>query len=373
MVAAAAEDDWRMWLALKMVRGIGAVVYGTLVRAFGTPRAVFGAGEDALVCAGVRADLARAIHTFHDWAAADRQVAAMRRCGTTLVTFDDPSYPVNLRQIHDPPPFLFVNGRLQARDALAVAVVGSRRVSAYGLRLTREITEGLAGYGVTVVSGMARGTDAQAHWTALRAGGRTIAVTGSGIDVIYPSEHHALFREIARQGAVVTELWMGTRPDAENFPSRNRIISGLTVGTVVIEAAEKSGSLITATLATEQGREVFAVPGAVGERTRGTHRLIREGAKLTERVEDVLEEIAPHLLRRAARCGPVELAGEEALIVDCMRHETVHIDEIIARSGLPAARVLPALLALELKGAVQQLSGKYFVAIATPARPAAQE
>jgi DNA processing protein len=369
----APEDDWRMWLALKMVRGVGPVVYGALVRAFGTPRAVFAASEHALVCAGLRADLARAIHTVGDWDAADRQLADMRRCSTTLVTFDSPQYPVNLRQIHDPPPFLFVHGALHPRDALAVAVVGSRSVSAYGLRLTREIAEGLAGYGVTVVSGLARGTDAQAHWTTLRAGGRTIAVMGSGIDVVYPSEHHALFREISRQGAVVTELWIGTKPDAENFPSRNRIISGLTLGTVVIEATEKSGSLITATLATEQGREVFAVPGAVGERTRGTHRLIREGAKLTERVEDVLEEIAPQLLRRTVCSSPVELAGEEALIVDCMRHETVHIDEIITRSGLPPARVLPTLLGLELKGVVQQLTGKYFVTTATPARPAPQE
>jgi DNA processing protein len=220
-----------------------------------------------------------------------------------------------------------------------------------------------------VISGLARGTDAQAHWTTLRAGGRTIAVMGSGIDVVYPSEHHALFRAMARQGAVTTELLMGTQPDAENFPNRNRIISGLALGTVVVEATEKSGSLITATLAAEQGREVFAVPGAVGERTRGTHRLIREGAKLTERVEDVLEEIAPQLLSRRAPVEGVELSVEEAAIVDCLRHETVHIDTIIMGSGLPAPRVLHALLGLELKGVVQQLAGKYFVAV-MPMRPA---
>src|SRR5262249_23453503 len=188
------------------------------------------------------------------------------------------------------------------------------------------------------------------------------------IDVVYPSEHHALFRATAGQGAVVTELLMGTKPDAENFPSRNRIISGLALGTVVVEATEKSGSLITARLAAEQGREVFAVPGAVGERTRGTHRLIRDGAKVTERVEDGLEEVAPQLLSRGAATGAIELHGEEATILACMRHETMHIDAIITRSGLPAPRVLQTLLTLELKGAVQQLGGKYFVA-ACPVGP----
>jgi DNA processing protein len=193
---------------------------------------------------------------------------------------------------------------------------------------------------------------------------------GSGIDVVYPSEHHALFRATAAQGAVVTELLMGTQPDAENFPNRNRIISGLALGTVVVEATERSGSLITATLAGEQGREVFAVPGQVGERTRGTHRLLRDGAKLTERVEDVLEEIAPQLLQRVTPAASVELDEDEAAVVACMRHETVHVDEVIGRSGLPAARVLQALLALELKGVVQQLVGKYFVAAAIHGRRA---
>ena len=366
------EDDGRAWLALRMVRGVGPVVYQALVRAFAHPRGVLEASEHALTCAGVRPELARVIRRFAEWEAVDRQLEHLRRSGASLVTFNSPRYPANLRQIHDPPPFLFVHGDLQPQDTLAVAVVGSRSVSAYGLRVTREIAEGLVRYGVTVVSGMARGTDAQAHWTALRAGGRTVAVMGSGIDVVYPSEHHALFRAIPRQGAVVSELLMGTKPDAENFPGRNRIISGLSLGTVVVEAAEKSGSLITATLASEQGREVFAVPGPVGERTRGTHRLIRDGAKLTERVEDVLEELAPQLLSGAARRRLVELVGDDAAIVECMRHETVHVDQIIMRSGLPAARVLQALLALELKGVVQQLPGKYFVATAVDASRASQ-
>jgi len=361
-------EEWRGWLGLKMVRGIGPVVYQGLLRAFGSPAGVFSATAHALECAGLRRELAHAVRAFDDWAAVDAQLDRVRHAGASLLTCNDAAYPVNLRQIHDPPPFLFVVGELQPRDSLAVAVVGSRNVSAYGLRMTRELTEGLVRYGVTVVSGLARGTDAAAHWAALRSGGRTIAVMGSGIDVLYPSEHHALFQAIPRQGAVVTELPMGTKPDAENFPSRNRIISGMALGTVIVEAAEKSGSLITATVAAEQGREVFAVPGAVGERTRGTHRLIREGAKLTERPEDVVEEIAPQLLGRVAPMGPVELAPTEATIVECMRHETVHVDEIITRSGLPAATVLQALLGLELTGVVQQLPGKYFVCAAVDVR-----
>ena len=367
-----AGDDWRSWLALRAVRGVGPIVYQGLLHAFGEPGAVFGASAHALECAGARPEVARAIRAFKDWAGVDKQLESIERSDATLVTWNDPAYPANLREIHDPPPFLFVHGELLPRDLMAVALVGSRNVSAYGMRMTRELAEGLVRYGVTVISGLARGTDAAAHWTTLRAGGRTIAVMGSGIDVVYPSEHHALFRAIGQQGAVVTELPMGAQPDAENFPNRNRIISGLALGTVIVEAAEKSGSLITATLAAEQGRDVFAVPGAVGERTRGTHRLIREGAKLTQCAEDVLEEIAPQLLTRVAPTAPVELDRAEAAVITCMRHETLHIDQIIARSAMPPATVLQVLLALELKGVVQQLPGTHFVASAVdvPRSPA---
>ncbi|HVO26254.1 MAG TPA: DNA-processing protein DprA [Candidatus Margulisiibacteriota bacterium] len=369
---ATAGDDWRSWLALRAVRGVGPIVYQGLLRSFGEPGAVFRASAHALECAGVRPEVARAIRAFDGWTTIDAQLGELGRSGARLVKWNDASYPANLREIHDPPPFLFVHGDLLPRDLMAVALVGSRNVSAYGMRMTRELAEGLVRYGVTVVSGLARGTDAAAHWTTMRAGGRTIAVMGSGIDVVYPSEHHALFRAISQQGAVVTELPMGAQPDAENFPNRNRIISGLALGTVIVEAAEKSGSLITATLAAEQGRDVFAVPGAVGERTRGTHRLIREGAKLTQCAEDVLEEIAPQLLTRVAPAAPVELDRAEAAVVACMRHETLHIDQIIARSAMPPAAVLQLLLALELKGVVQQLPGKHFAASAidVPRNPA---
>jgi len=364
-------DEQRSWLGLRMVRGVGPVIYRGLLQAFGEPAAVFAASRRALEAAGARPEVAGAIRAFDDWGPVDQQLERLKRSGAGLVTWNAPAYPPNLREIHDPPPFLFAHGAVLPRDMLAVAVVGSRYVSAYGLRMARELTEGLVRHGLTVVSGMARGTDAQVHWTALRAGGRTLAVIGSGIDVVYPSEHKALFHKISTQGAVVTELLMGTQPDAENFPSRNRIISGLALGTVVIEAAEKSGSLITARLAADQGREVFAVPGAVGERTRGTHRLIRDGAKLTECAEDVVEELAPHLLGRVPPAVPVELSAEESALLGCMRHESLHIDAIITRSGCAAATVLQLLLALELKGVVQQLPGKVFAAAAVDLGPRA--
>lgn len=354
--------DLGPWLALRLVKGVGPVVYQGLLRAFVTPAAVFAAPAHALECAGVRPEVGRAIRRFSDWSRVEEQLRCIEQSAVQVLTWNDVSYPALLRQIHDPPPLLFVRGDFAASDALAVAVVGSRRASAYGLRMARELSDGLARCGITVVSGLARGTDAQAHWAALRGGGRTIAVLGSGIDVVYPSEHKALSQKIAECGVVVTEMLMGTQPDAENFPARNRIISGLALGTLVIEAAEKSGSLITARFALEHGREVFAIPGAVGEGTRGTHRLLRDGAKLTERVEDILEELAPQLVPRARRPEPPPLTPREEQLRRLFGPTPVHIDDLIESSALPSAEALETLLSLELKGVVEQLPGKYFLA-----------
>ncbi len=355
------RDELRAWLALRMVKGIGPVVYQGLLRAFAEPTRVFAASAHALECAGVRPDVARAIRRFNDWQAAERQLAAVERAGVHLVTCHSPVYPPSLREIHDPPPLLYVKGELTEQDRIAVAVVGSRRASEYGLRMAREIAAGLVRCGVTVVSGLARGTDAQAHWAALRGGGRTIAVLGSGVDVVYPGEHRALSQKVAQQGAVVSELPMGTQPDAENFPARNRIISGLSLGTLVVEAAEKSGSLITARFALEQGRDVFALPGLVGQGTRGTHALLRDGAKLTERAEDIVEELAPQLLQQVRRASPAVLSSTQRRLIEPLRGGPVHIDVLIERTGLPVPVVMEALLGLELLGVVEQLPGKYFL------------
>jgi DNA processing protein len=357
------SGEWSAWVALKMVPGVGNVLGLGLVRAFRSPRGVFEARERELQAAGVRREVRAALRRFERWREADAQVARLDRAGGRLVTWDDASYPEALRQIHDPPLFLYVLGELTAADACAVAVVGSRDASPYARHMTAVISEGLASRGCTVVSGMARGVDAAAHDAALRAGGRTVAVLGSGIDVVYPSEHHRLHMRIAQTGAVVSEYPMGTQPDAENFPARNRIISGLSLGTVVVEATERSGSLITAHYAAEQGREVFAVPGPVGARTRGTHQLLRQGAALAEGADDVLREIAPQV-RAAVPPPPPQLTDLETAIVAQLDNLPRSVDELIARSGLSAGTVLETLLVLELRGVVRQLPGQCFARIA---------
>jgi len=354
-----APSDWEAWIALKMVPGVRNVLGLGLVRAFGSPRDVFGARDQDLQCAGVRREVRSALRRFDRWGEARAQVARLARSGGRLITWDDAHYPELLRHIHDPPLFLYVLGELSEADRVAVAIVGSRDASRYGRHLTGLLSEGLAGRGVTVVSGLARGIDAAAHDAALRSGGRTVAVLGSGIDVVYPSEHHRLHMRIAQNGAVVSEYPMGAQPDAENFPARNRIISGLSLGTVVVEATERSGSLITAQCAAEQGREVFAVPGPVGARTRGTHQLLRQGAALAEGPEDVLREIAPHLPSPAPAAAPT-LTDLETAVMAQLDGMPRSVDEVITRTGLSAGAVLETLLVLELRGVVRQLAGQCF-------------
>lgn len=355
------QTGWADWIALGMVKGVGSVVGRCLVETFGEPAAVFAAARGALEAAGARSDVARAILRFAGRAEAEEQASKLARSGGRLVTWRSDLYPQQLRQIHDPPLCLFVLGELTPSDDLSVAVVGSRAPSRYGRDMAGQLAEGLARCGLTVVSGLARGVDAMAHDGALRVGGRTIAVLGNGIDVIYPSEHHRLRMQIIKSGAVVSELPMGARPEPHNFPARNRIISGLTLGTVVVEATERSGSLITARCALEQNREVFAVPGPVGALSRGPHRLIREGAVLVESAEDVLREIAPPLLvGTRVSAAPVAVDESAARVLDCLAVEALHVDELIQRTGMSTPDMLRILLDLEIAGHVRQLPGKCF-------------
>jgi DNA processing protein len=359
--------QWRHWLALRLVRGVGNVTYRELLAHFGSPQAVFAASFAALTAAGIHAEVARAIVTFDQWHAVDAELNKITRAGVHLVARTDPQYPVNLTHLHDPPPFLYVRGSFVPEDHIAIAIVGSRFASAYGKGAARDLARGLAEKGVTIVSGLARGIDAEAHRAALAAGGRTIAVLGSGLDIIYPSEHRTLAAEIPASGAVISEFSLGSKPDAVHFPYRNRVISGLTLGTVVVEAAENSGSLITARFALEQNREVFAVPGPITSlRSRGPHRLIKDGAKLVEAIDDILSEIAPALAppRSAPPAAPaVTLEPDEAVLAELFEGDPLHVDTLIARSGLSAARVLEVLLTLELKGVVTQLPGTYFARV----------
>jgi DNA processing protein len=357
------------WLALARVKGLGCVSFKKLVAHFGDPtRALAAAPSELAAIEGLQRDAIDGIVGFTQWAEVDSDLKGIRSAGITLVRYTDADYPARLRTIADPPPLLYVKGALTDADDKAVAIVGSRSASDYGRRVARDLARGLASFGFTVVSGMARGIDGMAHETALNCHGRTIAVLGSGVERAYPPEHDKLYQRIAEQGAVISELPMGTKPLAFNFPARNRLISGLSLGVVVVEATEKSGSLITASLAIDQGREVFAVPGEVGSsRSRGAHRLIRQGAKLVETVDDILEEIAPQLARLSGGAGKTEArqlpqnsSAAVQKVFALLQERSLQIDEIIENSGLVSAQVLGILLDLELQGYLRQLPGKIY-------------
>jgi DNA processing protein len=357
------------WLALTRVKGLGCVSFKKLVAHFGDPtRALAAAPSELAAIEGLQRDAIDGILGFTQWAEVDSDLKRIRSAGITLVRYTDADYPARLRTIADPPPLLYVKGALTDADDKAVAIVGSRSASDYGRRVARDLARGLASFGFTVVSGMARGIDGMAHETALNCHGRTIAVLGSGVERAYPPEHDKLYQRIAEQGAVISELPMGTKPLAFNFPARNRLISGLSLGVVVVEATEKSGSLITASLAIDQGREVFAVPGEVGSsRSRGAHRLIRQGAKLVETVDDIIEEIAPQLARPTGGAGKTEVrqlpqnsSAEVQKVFALLQERSLQIDEIIENSGLVSAQVLGILLDLELQGYLRQLPGKIY-------------
>jgi DNA processing protein len=367
----------RPWFVLRAVPGLGDAVLCRLVEALGSPDAVLRASHDELTqVGGVSPALARAIRQgarAEDLQAIDRELKAVERLPVRVLTILDPDYPARLKTIHDPPPLLSMSGTLREEDHQAVAIVGTRHATPAGRVVTERLGRELAAAGVTVVSGLARGVDGAAHQSALEAGGRTIAVLGCGIDRTYPPEHLALRKKIEEQGAVLSELPLGAHPHACHFPKRNRIISGLSLGVVVVEAAPQSGSLITARLAAEQGREVFAVPGSVqSEQSRGTNGLIKQGAKLVECAADIIEELLPQMEpafrarvqeRRAALTGRVQssvpaLEQDEAALYAALSTEPVHVDELINKTGLPAAQVMSLLLSLELRGAIRQLPGR---------------
>lgn len=367
-------DDLKYWIALKSVSGIGNLTFRALLDNFGSPSLIFNTPVSKLTgINGITKKMVVAINNFSDWDKINQNLELLDKNKITVITYQDDAYPEKLKNIYDLPPFLYVRGSLM-KDDINIAIVGSRRATTYGKYTTERISRELAQKGVTVVSGMARGIDSAAHRGALAARGRTIAVLGSGLDVIYPPENKILFAEIIENGAVISEFPMGTPPIAANFPSRNRIISGMSYGVLVVEAGEKSGSLITARLALEQGREVFAVPGSVEtSASRGTNRLIKEGAKLIENAEDILEEIIPQLEKTKTLSDrltseneaklpakEIELTVKEKKVADFIFDERIHVDDIIAGTNLSPADVLSTLMSLELKNLVTQHPGKYF-------------
>ena len=364
--------DKLAWLALRGIPGVGPVLFQRLTQAFGSPAQVFQTSlRDLRGLRGVSAALAEALRGFRHWDRVEEHLSRLKAFGAEMLTLDDPRYPVRLQEIPFPPPLIFLKGEIKPEDSLALALVGTRGASYYGKKTCRSLARELARRQVTVVSGLARGIDTAAHQGALEGGGRTLAVLGCGLDVVYPPENRELYGRIQESGALITEYPLGTRPEAHNFPRRNRLISGLALGVLVVEAAAKSGALITAQCALEQGREVMAVPGPVNSPTsQGPHHLIQTGAKLVQDVDDILAELpktgAP--MRSAAGLppeAPVPTRPAHFRVDDpllpLLGAEPLQLEELVQASRLPAPEVMSRLTLLELQGLVRELPGKCYV------------
>lgn len=356
-------DDLLYYLGFNRVAGIGPARLDRLIAYFGTLPAAWCASADDLGAAGLDQRTITAL--LQTRRSLDLEVEYQRtlECGVRLITRDDPAYPTLLAQTVNPPFLLYVRGTLTENDRWSVAVVGTRNASAYGKEATRKLVTELVAAGVTIVSGLALGIDAVAHSAALVAGGRTLAVLGSGVDQIYPRTNQALGTTIMQQGAIISEYPLGTLPTATNFPPRNRLISGLALGVLVVEAAPKSGALITAQFAGEQGRDVFAVPGSIfSPRSEGTHRLLRDGATLVACVDDILDtlNLQSAVVQQEMTAIMPDTPTETALLA-LVEDEPRHIDEIRRESGLAMPDVSATMALLELKGLVRQVGGMQYV------------
>jgi len=380
-------SELKYWVAFNRVSGVGRARMALMEGHFGSLGEAWRAGLADLRRAGLNAPTARQIVKARGEIDPDDEMERVVAAGVRALTWHDDDYPPRLKQIYDKPPLLYVKGEILPRDERSVAVVGTRRPSAYGRETARKLTSEIAAGGVTIVSGLARGVDGVAHSAALDAGARTIAVLGSGVDVIYPREHAALAERIQENGAVVSEHPVGARPDAQNFPRRNRIISGVTLGTLVVEAPEGSGALLTARHALEQNREVFAVPGSIlSASSRGANFLIRDSAaKLVTQGADIMVELnltvverqmglvdagaAPVLAKRSAPDTEprVDLSAffpedeAESAVLRYVTFDPIHIDEITRNSALAASTVSGALTMMELRGLVRQVGGMNYV------------
>jgi DNA processing protein len=357
--------DKRYWVGFNLVKGIGAVRLHALQNHFGDLGLAWQAPVDALQAAGLGPKLAERVTQIRASVDLEAYIAKAEAKGIHILTWEDENYPDRLKNIDQPPPVLYVRGELTTEDSWAVAIVGTRRVSMYGRQVTEELAGYLANNGITIVSGLARGVDAIAHQSALKAGGRTLGVLGCGADRIYPPEHAPLAEKMISSGAILSDYAPGTPPDAANFPPRNRLISGLSMATVVVEAGETSGALITAQFALDQGREVFAVPGNImAPQSKGTNRLIAQGAHPMLSPRDVLDILN---LTRVAEQREVRkiLPGNELeeMLLSVLTHEPLHMDDIRNQTGLPIERVSATLVMMELKGLVRQVGGMNYVAI----------
>ncbi len=369
------------WLALRLVSGLGTRNSIKVLEKFRTPQAIFRASLSELEGAGVPASVARSILSGTTFDEAATQQDKITESGVTLIPYTHPIYPERLREILDAPLLLFCLGRLELLAAPNLAIVGTRRPTAYGVAVTERLAADLARAGLTITSGMARGIDTAAHKACLTVGGDTIAVFGCGVDVVYPAENRKLHADISQRGLLVSEFPMGAPPYPQNFPIRNRIVSGLAHGVLVVEGAEYSGSAITARLALEQGREVFAIPGNITNKMSwGPNLLIKQGAKLTQRWEDVFYDLPEEIRMRLSGAAAKQSQGSEAVqmnlnahpmaalyesILQCLQPDTTtHIDDLMARvENYSSSELIAALFEMELDGQVKQLPGKNFVKV----------
>lgn len=354
------------WIAFATVDGIGPAKTRRLYERFGTLARAWREPASALTAAGIDGAAVRAFLTARQKLDPEAELTRLDRAGIQAITWDDEDrYPNLLRHVANPPVVLYQRGELLPQDDVAVAIVGTRAPSQYGRQVAQRLAGELAGKGVTIVSGLARGVDAEAHRAALEAGGRTIAVLGSGLDVIYPREHAGLAREVAKHGTVLSDYPLGSKPDAVHFPARNRIVSGLSLGTIVVEAGDTSGALITARFAGEQGRDVFAVPGSIfSKQSFGVHRLIQDGAKLVATAQDVLDELnlgmVAHQLQMPVSPEPDDPI--EAALLATLTAEPAYIDDVARNANLPVSQVSSVLAMMELKGLVRQVGSLSYVA-----------
>jgi len=358
-------DDKRFWVGFNLIKGIGAVRMQGLVAYFGGLESAWKAAPAELAQAGLGWKLIERVVQARESVDLEKVWENIEKQGIKILTWQDETYPPRLKEIDQPPPVLYIRGEYLPDDLFAVAIVGTRRITSYGRQITEELSAFLAANGMTVISGLARGVDAVAHQTSLKAGGRTIAVLGSGVDKIYPPEHRGLAQQIMERGAIISDYAPGTPPEASNFPPRNRIISGLALAVVVVEAGETSGALITAEFAAEQGREVFAVPGSIlAPQSKGTNKLIQNGALPLLSVNDLMQalDITRVGEQKAARkIMPADAI--EAKLLTVLTYEPLHVDEIRNQAELPIEKVSAALVLMELKGMVRQVGGMNYVAV----------
>jgi DNA processing protein len=365
------------WLSLSMTPGLGSRLTGKLLRQFGSPAHVFRASLTELEACHLPAAPARAIQSKHGHKDAEEELAQVRKLGCRLLNWDEPEYPQRLLEIYDPPPLLYVRGDASVLNRHSISMVGTRRPTPYGIQVAERLGHDLAERGITIVSGMARGIDSLAHQGACRAShGAPVGVLGTGVDVIYPKENKKIFAEVEKRGALISEFPLGTHPAPENFPVRNRVVAGMSLGVVVVQGAQYSGSLITARLGMEFGREVYGVPGNVTvEVSFAPNQMIKQGAKLVTSWEDVIEELPTEIRAELFPVQATTSAERASLFENALSpmekkifslldtDEAIHIDELVEKAELNSSEVLAALCEMEMKGMVRQMPGKQFIKI----------